>query len=115
MSLAAGQSAGHLAQDVSDAREKRPENVSRSVWRNFANYRLRLLLACGVDWHTAPTPRIRNRRPRLVRRAAMAPMVLLGVAGVSLTDEKVRIGFLDVGTRARRQSTPGTSRTCIAR
>lgn len=35
-------------------------------YRNFTNYRLRLLLACGVDWHTAPTPRIRNRRPRLV-------------------------------------------------
>lgn len=35
-------------------------------YRNFANYRLRLLLACGVDWHTAPTPRIRNRKPRLV-------------------------------------------------
>lgn len=33
-------------------------------YRNFTNYRL--LLACGVDWHTAPTPRIRNRRPRLV-------------------------------------------------
>ena len=35
-------------------------------YRNFDNYRLRLLLHCGVDWHTARTPRIRNRRPRLV-------------------------------------------------
>ena len=35
-------------------------------YRNFDNYRLRLLLACGVDWHTPVTPRIRNRRPRLV-------------------------------------------------
>ncbi len=35
-------------------------------YRNFANYRLRLLLACGVDWQTPSTPRIRNRRPRLV-------------------------------------------------
>ena len=35
-------------------------------YRNFANYRLRLLLHCGVDWQTPTTPRIRNRRPRLV-------------------------------------------------
>jgi len=35
-------------------------------YRNFANYRLRLLLHCGVDWHTPSTPRIRNRKPRLV-------------------------------------------------
>jgi transposase len=35
-------------------------------FRNFDNYRLRLLLACGVNWHTPHTPRIRSRRPRLV-------------------------------------------------
>ncbi len=35
-------------------------------YRNFDNYRLRLLLHCGVTWHTASTPRIRSRRPRLV-------------------------------------------------
>jgi len=35
-------------------------------FRNFDNYRLRLLLHCGVIWHTPPTPRIRNRSPRLV-------------------------------------------------
>lgn len=35
-------------------------------FRNFDNYRLRLLLYCGVDWQTAPTPRIRRRRPRMV-------------------------------------------------
>lgn len=35
-------------------------------YRNFDNYRLRLLLYCGVDWHTQITPRIRSRRPRLV-------------------------------------------------
>lgn len=34
-------------------------------YRNFDNYRLRLLLACGVQWHTAPTARIRGRQPRL--------------------------------------------------
>ncbi len=35
-------------------------------FRNFANYRLRLLLHCGVTWDTPLTPRIRSRRPRLV-------------------------------------------------
>lgn len=35
-------------------------------YRNFDNYRLRLLLRSGLDWHTRPTPRIRSRRPRLV-------------------------------------------------
>lgn len=35
-------------------------------YRNFDNYRLRLLLHCGVDWQTPTTPRIRSRRPRLV-------------------------------------------------
>ena len=34
-------------------------------FRNFDNYRLRLLLHCGVDWHTQPTTRIRGRLPRL--------------------------------------------------
>ena len=34
-------------------------------FRNFNNYRIRLLLHCGVDWHTPqPTP-IRGRLPRL--------------------------------------------------
>jgi len=35
-------------------------------FRNFGNYRLRLLLLCGVKWHNPSTPRIRSRRPRLV-------------------------------------------------
>jgi transposase len=35
-------------------------------FRNFDNYRLRLLLRCGVTWHTQPTARIRGRQPRLV-------------------------------------------------
>jgi len=33
-------------------------------FRNFDNYRLRLLLHCGVDWHDAPAARLRTRRPR---------------------------------------------------
>jgi transposase len=35
-------------------------------FRNFANYRLRLLLHCGVAWQTHRTARLRSRSPRLV-------------------------------------------------
>jgi transposase len=36
-------------------------------FRNWQNYRLRLLLRCGaVRWNTVLTPRVRSRRPRLV-------------------------------------------------
>jgi transposase len=35
-------------------------------FRNFANYRLRLLLHCGVTWETHRTARLRGRSPRLV-------------------------------------------------
>ncbi|MEO6712183.1 MAG: ISL3 family transposase [Mycobacteriales bacterium] len=35
-------------------------------FRNFENYRLRLLLHCGVDWHTQQPTRIRGRLPRLI-------------------------------------------------
>ena len=35
-------------------------------FRNFGNYRLRLLLHCGVDWHTQQPTRIRGRLPRLI-------------------------------------------------
>ena len=35
-------------------------------FRNFDNYRLRLLLHCGVRWQTHPTARLRGRSPRLV-------------------------------------------------
>jgi hypothetical protein len=34
-------------------------------FRNFANYRLRLLLHCGVRWPTHQTARLRGRSPRL--------------------------------------------------
>ncbi len=34
-------------------------------FRNFANYRLRLLLHCGVRWQTHRTARLRGRSPRL--------------------------------------------------
>jgi transposase len=35
-------------------------------FRNFANYRLRLLLHCGVRWQTHQTARLRGHSPRLV-------------------------------------------------
>lgn len=35
-------------------------------YRNFTNYRLRLLLNHGVKWDTQPTTKIRGRRPPLV-------------------------------------------------
>jgi Transposase len=34
-------------------------------FRNFANYRLRLLLHCGVRWQTHRTARLRGRSPTL--------------------------------------------------
>jgi transposase len=35
-------------------------------FRNFDNYRLRLLLHCGIDWNTVRATPIRGRLPRLV-------------------------------------------------
>jgi transposase len=35
-------------------------------FRNFANYRLRLLLHCGIRWQTHRTARLRGRHPGLV-------------------------------------------------
>jgi hypothetical protein len=35
-------------------------------FRNFDNYRLRLLLAAGVQWQTASVTRLRGRSPRLI-------------------------------------------------
>ena len=35
-------------------------------FRNFDNYRLRLLLHCGVDWDTVRATPIRGRLPRSV-------------------------------------------------
>jgi hypothetical protein len=46
----------------------RPKKVKRvgHGFRNFANYRLRLLLHCGVAWQTHQTASLRGRAPRLV-------------------------------------------------
>ena len=35
-------------------------------FRNFKNFRLRVLLHCGLEWDTPPAARIRGRSPRLV-------------------------------------------------
>lgn len=35
-------------------------------FRSFPNYRLRLLLHCGVEWHTPRPARLRGRQPRSV-------------------------------------------------
>jgi transposase len=35
-------------------------------FRNFDNYRLRLLLHCGVDWQDQPAAKLRGRTPRFV-------------------------------------------------
>jgi transposase len=35
-------------------------------FRSFDNFRVRVLLHCGVQWHTPPAARIRGRSPRLV-------------------------------------------------
>jgi transposase len=44
---------------------KKIKRVGRG-FRNFDNYRLRLLLHCGVDWNTMRATPIRGRLPRLV-------------------------------------------------
>ncbi len=41
------------------------KKVKRIGFRNFHNYRMRLLLHCGVKWDTPPTARIRGRHPSL--------------------------------------------------
>src|SRR3954466_9441685 len=43
----------------------------RPGYRNFANYRRRLLLGCGIQWDTVPTRRIRGRQPA---SAAQSPI-----------------------------------------
>jgi transposase len=52
----------------SEAQNLITEKLRRNAhgMRNFDNYRLRLLLHSGVEWHTVPTARIRGRHPRLV-------------------------------------------------
>ena len=44
---------------------KKVNRVGRG-FRNFTNYRLRLLLHCGIRWQTHRTARLRGRHPRFV-------------------------------------------------
>ena len=44
---------------------KQIKRVGRG-FTNFDNYRLRLLLRCGVDWQDQPATSLRKRSPRLV-------------------------------------------------
>jgi hypothetical protein len=37
-----------------------------SSFRNFTNYRLLLLLRCGVTWQTSQTARLRGHSPHFV-------------------------------------------------
>jgi transposase len=58
----------HASNAGSEAMNLITEKLRRNAhgFRNFDNYRLRLLLHSGVKWNTPPTARIRGRHPRLV-------------------------------------------------
>lgn len=58
----------HASNGITEAINLLVKKIKRSGhgFRNFENYRLRLLLHCGVQWNTAPTPRMRGRQPRLI-------------------------------------------------
>lgn len=62
--------AWHLTDGTSSARVEAVNLLVKKVkrvghgFRNFPNYKLRLLLHCGVTWHTPRAARIRGRSPR---------------------------------------------------
>lgn len=62
--------AWHLTGGTSSARVEAVNLLIKKVkrvghgFRNYRNYRLRLLLHCGVTWHTPRAARIRGRTPR---------------------------------------------------
>jgi transposase len=58
----------HASNAGSEAMNLITEKLRRNAhgFRNFENYRLRLLLHSGVKWNTPSTARIRGRHPRLV-------------------------------------------------
>ena len=64
--------AWHASGGLTNARTEATNLLIKKVkrvgygFRNFDNYRIRLLLHCGVDWHTQPAARIRGHAPRLV-------------------------------------------------
>ncbi len=56
---------GGLSNARTEAMNLNIKAVKRAArgFRNFRHYRLRLLLRCGVQWHTPPTAQVRGRRP----------------------------------------------------
>ncbi len=58
---------GGVSNGLTEAINLLIEKIKRAGhgFRNFDNYRLRLLLHCGVTWHTPRATRIRGRPPRL--------------------------------------------------
>jgi transposase len=59
---------GDLSNGPTEAINLLIKNIKRigHGFRNFNNYRLRLLLHCGVDWDTVQATPIRGRLPRSV-------------------------------------------------
>lgn len=54
---------GHPLQITANLLVKKVKRVGFG-FRNFTNYRIRLLLHCGIRWETPATARIRGRAPR---------------------------------------------------
>ncbi len=57
----------HLSNGPTEGMNLLVKKVKRvgAGFQRFDNYRLRLLLHCGVEWKTRPTARLRGRSPRL--------------------------------------------------
>lgn len=60
-------------QDRNRQPHRRNQRRAAHGYRNFTNYRLRLLLHHGVKWDTQTTTRIRGRRPRWSRKPSYPP------------------------------------------
>ena len=52
-------------------------------YRRFTNYRLRLFLHCGTDWHTPTATPIRGRLPRLAALSQFGSPGEVGAGGVN--------------------------------
>jgi transposase len=57
-----------LTNGATEGRNLITKNIKRTGFgfRNFHNYRLRLLLRSGAPWHTRPVASMRPRRPRSI-------------------------------------------------
>jgi hypothetical protein len=65
LSLAEGRTLGHALSTGAEAPLHGIKRVGHG-FRNFANYRLRLPLRCGITWQTQRTTRLLGRSPYLV-------------------------------------------------